>query len=170
MNRRSSLSRQILLLACTLALAGCSEEPELMNPASGDLAPDFVLPTLDGQHWRLNQQRGRVLLINFWATWCAPCRREMPALDRLNQQLGGTAFEVIGVHVGPSADIEKFLEETPVSFPILMDEDLQLDGWGVRALPSTFLIDAQGHARYWAIGEREWDSSQALEFFNNLLS
>ena len=157
-----------LLLGSALALgaAGCSDEPELMEEASGKPAPDFVLPDLDGQPWQLSQARGQVLLINFWATWCAPCRREMPALARLHETLAGENFQVVGIHVGPSAEIKRFLVETPVGFPILVDAELALEDWNVPMLPATFLIDAEGRVRYWAIGEREWDSPEALEFFS----
>ena len=161
-----------LLLGSTLALGtiSCSDEPELMEQASGKLAPDFVLPDLDGQSWQLSQARGQVLLINFWATWCEPCRREMPALSRLHETMAGKGFQVIGIHVGPSKEIELFLEETPVNFPILIDADLALADWNVPVLPATFLIDAEGHARYWALGEREWDSPEAVEFFTAALN
>ena len=159
----------LLSSALTLSVAGCSEEPELMEEASGKQAPDFVLPDLEGRPWQLSQARGQVLLINFWATWCAPCRREMPALARLHEALAGEKFQVIGIHVGPSAEINRFLDETPVSFPILMDADLALADWNIPMLPTTLLIDAEGRSRYWALGEREWDSPQALEFFATAL-
>ena len=161
----------VLLLgsALTLSAAGCSDEPELMEEASGKSAPDFVLPDLDGQLWQLSQARGQVLLINFWATWCEPCRREMPALARLHEAMADENFQVIGIHVGPSTEIKGFLVETPVGFPILIDAELALADWNVPMLPATFLIDAEGRARYWAIGEREWDSPEAIEFFSAAL-
>ncbi len=152
-----------------LAAAGCDDAPRLMEVASGKPAPDFTLPNLDGEPWTLSQARGQVLLINFWATWCAPCRREMPALTRLHEAMAGEGFQVIGVHVGPSAEIEMFLEETTVGFPVLVDAELALENWKVPMLPATFLIDAEGRARYWAIGEREWDSPEAMEFFASFL-
>ncbi len=163
---------RIALLLCGMLVVGataCSDEPGLMEDASGKPAPDFTLPDRDGQPWSLAQARGQVLLINFWATWCEPCRREMPALNRLHEAMAGTGFQVIGIHVGPSQEIGQFLEETPVSFPILIDADLALADWNVPMLPATFLIDAQGQARYWAIGEREWDSPGAVEFFTAAL-
>lgn len=159
----------LLSSALALGATGCSDEPELMEPASGKAAPDFVLPDLDGQPWQLSQTRDQTLLINFWATWCEPCRREMPALNRLHEAMAGKDFQVIGIHVGPSKEIGHFLEETPVSFPILVDADLALADWNVTLLPATFLIDAEGYARYWALGEREWDSPEAMEFFTAVL-
>ena len=159
------LARPLLLGALLLALGGCDTEPQLMEPSTGAVAPDFTLPDRDGHPWQLSRQRGRTLLVNFWATWCAPCRREMPALERLHRKLGGDAFEVVGIHVGPSKDIERFLDEVPVSFTLLTDADLALDDWEVPMLPATFLIDAEGRTRYWALGEREWDAPEALDFF-----
>ena len=166
MNRFFAL---LLGSALVLGATGCGDEPELMKEASGEPAPDFVLPGLDGQPWQLSQAQGQVLLINFWATWCAPCRREMPALARLHEAMAGENFQVIGIHVGPSAKIEHFLKETPVGFPILVDAELALEDWKIPVLPATFLIDAEGYARYWAVGEREWDSPEALEFFSAAL-
>ena len=160
-----------LLLACLALAAGCAEERPLMDPASGKIAPGFALPDLEGRTWRLGEHRGRTLLINFWATWCAPCREEMPALERLHRTLGGDGrFSVVGVHAGPGGDaLGVFLEEVPVSFPILVDADLALADWSVAALPTTVLIDPDGRARYAAAGPREWDSEEALEFFADLL-
>lgn len=160
-----------LLLAWLALAAGCAEERPLMDPASGRTAPGFALPDLEGRTWQLGEHRGRTLLINFWATWCAPCREEMPALERLHRTLGGDGrFSVVGVHVGPAGDtLGTFLEEVPVSFPILVDADLALADWNVAALPTTVLIDPDGRARYAAAGPREWDSEEALEFFAGML-
>ena len=162
----NAAARAALLAALALA-AGCAEERPLMDPASGRAAPAFALPDLDGQTWRLEEHRGRTLLLNFWATWCAPCREEMPALDRLHRTLGGAGdFAVVGIHVGPGGDaLDAFLEEVPVSFPILVDADLALADWDVAALPTTVLLDPGGRARYAAAGPREWDSEAALQFF-----
>ena len=146
-------------------LAGCELEPDLMEELSGAQAPDFTLPDLDGGSWQLQAHRGQTLLINFWATWCKPCRQEMPALSRLHEKMAGRDFQVIGIHVGPSEHIPKFLQETPVSFTILLDAGLSLQNWEVPVLPATFLIDVEGRAHYVAFGEREWDSQAAVDFF-----
>ena len=164
-------ARAVCLAGLALAAGGCAEERALMDPASGRAAPEFALPDLEGRTWRLSEHRGRTLLINFWATWCAPCREEMPALERLHRALGGDGeFSVVGVHVGPAGDaLGAFLEETPVSFPILVDAELALADWNVAALPTTVLLDADGRARYAAAGPREWDAEEALEFFAGML-
>ena len=94
----------------------------------------------------------------------------MPALARLHEAMAGENFQVIGIHVGPSKEIGRFRVETPVGFPVLVDAELALEDWKVPMLPATFLIDAEGHARYWAIGEREWDSPEALELFSAILN
>ena len=167
----SAAAHAALLAGLALAAAGCAEERALMNPASGRAAPEFTLPDAEGRPWRLGEHRGRTLLINFWATWCAPCREEMPALERLHQTLGADGrFSVVGVHVGPAGDaLGAFLAEVPVSFPILVDADLALANWDVAALPTTVLIGPEGRARYAAAGPREWDSEEALAFFAGLL-
>ncbi len=124
---------------------------------------EFHLPDLNGEMRSSDEFRDRVILVNFWATWCAPCRREMPALNRLHQHLASRGFSVIGIHVGPDAALaESFLQKVLVAFPILIDEEMVLSGWGVAGLPTTFLIGPDGEtlARY--VGEKTWDSKKMV--------
>ncbi|MDH3638221.1 MAG: TlpA family protein disulfide reductase [Gammaproteobacteria bacterium] len=122
-------------------------------------AQAFRLPALNGEMRSSAEFRGRVILVNFWATWCVPCRREMPALNRLHQRLVGQGFSVVGIHIGPDAAlVEEFLEQVPVRFPILIDEDMALSGWGVVGLPTTFLIGPNGNTLAQYVGEKAWDS------------
>ena len=86
-------------------------------------APDFTLKSLDGPNLRLEEYRGQVILINFWASWCGPCRQEMPILDRLHQRYEDTGFAVLGVNVeGETAPAKKIVDKTHVTFPVLIDE------------------------------------------------
>ncbi len=143
-----------------------------MEPVAGEpAAEDFTLDAIDGTSVRLDDYRDRFVLLNFWATWCAPCRKEMPALDNLHKELNSAGLEVIGIHVGPSLDmIKKFLDQVPVEFTILVDQDMELANWGVMGLPTTFLVSPEGRIIYRAVGEREWDSARMVRFISKAMS
>jgi thiol-disulfide isomerase/thioredoxin len=144
----------------------------LMDPISGSpKAGGFNLEGIDGKKVSLGDYKGKFVLLNFWATWCAPCRKEMPAMSNLHNEFGAGVLEGVGVHVGPSlAGVKKFLEAVPVSFTILMDKDMSLASWGVQGLPTTFLINPEGKLIYKAVGEREWDSPEMMKFLKDLVT
>jgi len=143
----------------------------MMDPIDGaPKAGAFNLEAINGKSVSLADYKGKFVLLNFWATWCAPCRKEMPAMSNLHNEFGGESLEVIGVHVGPSlAGVKKFLEAVPVSFTILMDKDMSLASWGVQGLPTTYLINPEGKLVYEAVGEREWDSPEMVKFLKDLV-
>lgn len=133
----------------------------LTEPAAKTPAPVLALKDLDGQLHDLASLKGKVVLVNFWATWCPPCRREMPSMDRLARKLAGTPFVVLAVDIGEDADtIHTFisqLDATP-SFPILLDPHARImQTWKISGLPTTYLIDSQGRIAYSAVGGREFD-------------
>jgi thiol-disulfide isomerase/thioredoxin len=145
----------------TLALsAGAADS---LRPWTGGATPPLALKTLAGDHVDLARLRGRVVLVNFWATWCAPCVEEMPALARLRQRLAPRGFEVIAVNQGEMPQrVNAFVSRTGLDLPILMDRDKEAArAWRVRALPTTFLVDAGGRIRFHAEGEI--DTGEALE-------
>lgn len=130
-------------------------------------APSLSLSNLDEEKVDLAQFKGKVVLVNFWATWCPPCRREMGSLERLHQGLAASGVEVLGVNVGEDSDtIFSFLgtiEPSP-TFPMLLDKEAAtVQRWGVRGLPTTYVIDREGKVRYRAVGGREFDHPQILE-------
>ncbi len=118
--------------------------------ANNSVAPAFSLQTRDGNTLSLADLRGEVVMINFWATWCGPCRQEMPLLEQIYQRYSGLGFTLLGVNVEEhSADADRFLAETPVSFPILFDPDNEVSKqYGVSAMPSTVIVDRQGNVRF----------------------
>jgi peroxiredoxin len=126
----------------------------LLNPAmAGDdnkPAPDFTLPDDSGLAVSLSELHGQVVMINFWASWCGPCRQEMPLLEQIHQRYESLGFTLLGVNVEEdSSDAKAFLEDRPVSFPILYDPDNGVSKlYDVIAMPSTVLIDRQGNVRY----------------------
>jgi len=124
-------------------------------------APNFALKDLDGKTQRLSAYKGKVVLVNFWATWCPPCRREMPSMERLYQKLKGEPFMVLAIDQNESFDLvfafTGQLDPSP-TFPLLLDEKAKTPPqWGVKGLPTSFIVDKQGRVAYRAVGGREFD-------------
>jgi len=140
-----SASLKWLLLSAVLCFTTASTAATLQSPA-----PDFTLKSRSGENLKLSELRGEVVMVNFWASWCGPCRQEMPLLDHLYKRYSPMGFTILGVNVEEnSADAEKVLEEIPVSFPILFDSRNQVSKvYDINAMPSTFLVDRDGKLRY----------------------
>jgi peroxiredoxin len=118
--------------------------------ALNGVAPDFTLKSDAGTNLRLSEQRGQVVMINFWASWCGPCRQEMPVLDQLQQRYAKAGFTVLGVNVEEdSTQAERLLKQMNVSFPILFDsESIVSKLYDVSAMPVTVIVDRDGNMRY----------------------
>jgi len=153
--------RVLCVLAAVVfaAAAGAAE----LEPWKGGPTPELALQDLQGRAHRLADYRGKVVLVNFWATWCEPCREEMPSMERLRQSFAGKPFEVLAVNLAePVARIERFLETVPVSFPLLLDRDTTTaKAWKARILPASYLVGRDGRIRYVHYGDLDW-SSQAV--------
>ena len=134
-------------------------------------APDFTLKTLEGPNLRLEEYRGQVVLINFWASWCGPCRQEMPILDRLHQRYEDTGFAVLGVNVeGEAAPAQKIVDKTNVTFPVLIDEgQLVSELYELEAMPSTVVVDRDGKVRYVHRGYKPGDEAKYVEVVKQLI-
>ncbi len=133
--------------------------------------PALQLKDLDGVERSLADYRGKVVLLNFWATWCPPCVEELPSLTRLRQRMAGKAFEVVTVDVGEEAALVRaFLDEHQAPLPTLLDADgSSFTRWQLRAVPSNFLLDAGGHIRYSYFGALEWDGEAVTAVIDGLL-
>ena len=176
-NQLNSVAFAMLsLLATPLAPVAAADLPPLSHSLTVQApvaASALVLKDLEGEATDLAKLRGKVVLINFWATWCPPCRREMPSMERLSNALEGEPFVVLAVDVGEDRDtIEAFtsqLDTTP-TFPILLDTDSRtLQAWKVAGLPSTFVVDRQGRIVASAIGGREFDHPELIQAIQKLL-
>lgn len=118
--------------------------------ANADAAPDFTLKSNSGDNLRLSEHRGEVILLNFWASWCGPCRQEMPHLDALQKKYEALGVNVVGVSVDDDPEkANHLLKEIPVTFPVLYDTESQVSAaYKVAAMPTTVLIDRDGNMRY----------------------
>lgn len=130
----------LTLLLVLFSLVGRASEP----------APDFTLTSNQGENLRLEDYRGQVVMLNFWASWCGPCRQEMPLMDEIYQNYKDLGFTVLAVNVdADSADANRFLEAVPVSYPVLYDTESRVSElYEVDAMPTTVMIDRDGNARY----------------------
>lgn len=133
--------------------------------------PTFELQDLGKQSRRLADYRGKVVLVNFWASWCPSCVVEMPTLQRLQNAMAGKPFTVLAVDVGESAaKVWSFTSRLDLHFPVLLDpEGDTASDWQVDTYPSSFLIDAKGVVRYVAVGERHWDDPGILQTVRTLI-
>jgi thiol-disulfide isomerase/thioredoxin len=150
--------RSLVALAAIL-VSGAAAAAEL-HPWTGGATPPLALEDLQGKVHDLARSKGKVVLVNFWATWCEPCRAEMPSMERLRASLAGQPFELLGVNMAePLSRIEKFTAKVPVGFTLLRDRDgAAARAWGAKVLPASYLVDREGRIRYYAFGEVDWSS------------
>jgi len=159
------------LLAAFILVASFAVHGAELRRWDGGPTPALELEDLTGQVHRLADYRGKVVLVNFWATWCEPCRAEMPSIDGLRSALEGQPFQVLAVNLAePLSRIEKFLGAMPLGFPLLRDRDGSVaKAWRARLLPASFLIGRDGRIRYVAFGELDWTSDAVRARVTDLL-
>ena len=172
-----SMVRLIFLGALELIGAAVSAAPGV-NPGADLMtafverppAPEFVLTDTRGRQHRLSDFRGGVVVVNFWAIWCPPCRAEMPSLQRAWERLRPHGIVVLAIDVGESSKrVADFAAGLSLDFPLLLDEQAEVFGkWSVPGLPTTFVVDQQGRLAYRANGVRDWDDPALLEMILDL--
>jgi thiol-disulfide isomerase/thioredoxin len=157
--------------AFAVAAAAAFGEADV-KPFKGGATPKLAGADLRGQPFDLDRLRGRVVVVNFWATWCEPCRDELPSLERLQRARAGKPFEVVTVNFGEQPErIKAFLEREFVELPVVLDRDKDAAGrWKVGGLPMTFIVDAGGRVRYQVFGERKWDGPETVALVDKLLA
>jgi peroxiredoxin len=159
---------QRFLPALVVGLTFASAPVVASSPAP---APDFTLPARDGGKIHLGDLRGQVVMINFWATWCGPCRQEMPLLEQIHEKYEPLGFTLLGVNVEPdSKEAQAWLAKVPVTFPILFDRDNAVSSsFGVEAMPSSVLIDREGRVRHVHRGYKPGDESVYADLIRDLV-
>ena len=143
-----------------------------IEPVEKTLAPDFLLKDLDGNTIRLRDLRGKVVLLNFWATWCPTCRFEMPSMEALHKEFSSQGLAVLAVALRESADdVQSFYKEHHLSFTALLDHNAAASElYQTWSLPTTFLINKRGYIVGKVIGYRDWHSDQSKALFTELLN
>jgi peroxiredoxin len=146
-----------------------TEGPRLNLPDVGAVAPDFTLPTLNGSSVRLSEYRGKIVFVNFWATWCPPCVWEMPSMEALYQRLKGRGFEILAVSIDKQGEavVRPFVARHGLTFPVLLDPDSATYRlYGLTGLPETFVIDRNGVILLKMVGPQEWTQPKWLDYFD----
>jgi thiol-disulfide isomerase/thioredoxin len=162
---------KLIAVVLGLALLAAPAAAEVLKPWAGGATPALELADLQGTKHTLAGYRGKVVLVNFWATWCEPCREEMPSIERLRASLQGRPFVVLAVNLAePESRIRKFLEAVPVGFPVLLDRDTKTSrAWQAKLLPATYIVGPDGRIRYRHVGELDWSRPEVRETILGLI-
>ena len=159
----------VLLLLLGIANLQASE----LSPYTGGILPDFTLSDLEGKNHTLSSYRGKVVMVNFWATYCGPCIKEMPSMQRLKEKMAGKPFTILAVDMAEEKhDVKAFLtqHQIKIDFPVLLNpEGNVVEDWMITAVPTTFVIDPRGTIRYALFGGIEWDKADVIETISSLL-
>jgi thiol-disulfide isomerase/thioredoxin len=169
MKQGISKNLTLFLLLCLLT-PGVVYSAQL-EPYIGANGMDFSLPDLNDQTQALQNYHGKVVLVNFWASWCPPCIYEMPELKRLKTHFAGRPFEIVTINVGEKKyKVRKFTNLINLNLTVLLDTSSEtFNRWGVKTLPTSFLIDSNGKIRYQIRGNPGWDNDQTLSIIEGIL-
>jgi peroxiredoxin len=160
--------RFALLLLLALALPAPAQP---LNEWKGGSAPALELTDVDGKVHRLADYRGKAVLVNFWATWCVPCREEMPSMEQLRAAMQGKPFVVLAVNVGEGGRVARdFADRMSLGFPLLLDRDTKTTkAWGARILPASFVVGPDGKIRYSYMGAIDWTQADVRASIERLI-
>ena len=168
--------RRLTIIIVLLVLAGFagyiySNLPTTTSVVTGDVAPDFKLEDTKGNQVSLSDLRGKVVMVNFWATWCPPCIEEMPSMERLNEAMAEDDFVLLAINTEKNGRsvVPPFLNKTPYTFPILYDDkgDVQKQ-YGVYKFPESFIIRKDGTVDQKIIGPLDWSSPKTIAYLKSL--
>jgi len=160
--------RKALVVALLVALPAGAQP---LKQWTGGSTPALELTDTNGKLHRLDDYRGSVVLVNFWATWCAPCREEMPSMEALRAQLAGRPFVILAVNDGEGPRATRgFGEKMGLNFPLLLDGDTKVTrGWSARVLPASFIIGPNGSIRYSHLGALDWQAAEVKSILERLI-
>lgn len=178
-------NRAITYKLLIIVLGFCFTEAAIANKTASDIkvpfgirhydigmAENFTLNDMDGEKFELKSAKGHWVFLHFWASWCGPCREEMPTIQKLSSIMQGKKFQIVMINTAEDDDtIFEFLAATDVELNSLMDVDgLVTEIWKPRGLPTTFLISPKGEVKYQAIGGRDWDKEEYVQFIERLIA
>jgi len=174
------MNRPILLTLCLLTLfngpalaAGPLSKIAITPQAERSAAPGFVAERLDGGKSALNDFKGKVVLLNFWATWCMPCRQEMPSMETLRQKYNEKDLLVVAISIdeGTKSQVASFIKRLKLGFPVLLDPEGEVSAlYKVSGLPASYLIDRDGKLISRIVGSEDWASAEAFSLMDTLLA
>jgi peroxiredoxin len=158
----------LVLLSC--ASISLAQDTSRFRPWNGP-TPSLALKDTDGKARDLNDYRGKVVIVNFMATWCGPCLEEMPSLQKLRERFRSKGLEVIAVNTGETeSKASKFAQDLRIKFPVLVDQESDAkDAWKVNGIPATFLVDTSGKIAYRVLGEIDWLDDEPVALIEGLL-
>jgi thiol-disulfide isomerase/thioredoxin len=168
----------ILLIAVSLLPAGCKDKSpaksaseSVAKAVEGSVAPEFTVKDLDGKDVALSSLKGSVVLVNFWATWCPPCKEEIPSMIKLNKAMAGKAFRMLAISIeeGGKEAIDSYFKGSR-DLPTYLDTDAKVSQlYGTTGVPETFIVDKQGIIRKKIVGGIDWSSPEVISYLDELL-
>ena len=181
--QKEGLTFGLLLLSFWFFLGGCDQagkskkteeisEQKVARATIGYPAPDFTLLDIDGKSFNLSQEKGKIVLVNFWATWCTPCRVEMPSIEALYHRFDRNEFEIFTVSsdVQGAAVVKPFIQSYRLTFPALIDENFMVTNlYKVRALPATYIIDQEGIITHRFFGAKNWNNKESTDLIRKMI-
>jgi thiol-disulfide isomerase/thioredoxin len=167
---RRALGRPALAAGLLLALWVDGAGASALVKWGGGKTPALKLAEADGRQRSISEWRGKTVIVNFWATWCEPCRDEMPSLERLKSRMAGKPFDILAVNVGESPErVARFTQEVPVTFPIVYDRDSSVArSWKVRGYPTSYVLGPDGRIRYYFVGELDWSHDEIVRVIESI--
>lgn len=164
------MKRWLLGICLSCMMLGAAHAASELKPYTGGATPPLRLKGLDNKLHDLKDYRGKVVLVNFWATWCPPCRHEMPSMQRLKQKMAGKPFVILAVDMAePPASVSAYIKQVKTDFPVLLDRDgSALKAWRVFAFPTSFVVGPDGSIKYALFGAKEWDDKPTVDLMRKL--
>jgi peroxiredoxin len=162
----------IIVLGLVISLSACSRNEAPVPAVEGKQAPDFTLSDLSGNKTTLSGLKGTVVLVNFWATWCPPCREEIPSMAALNRIMTGKPFRMLAISIdqGGKGAVSDYFNRSGISLPALLDSDGKVGNlYGITGVPETFVIDKSGVIIKKVVGPLDWSSPDVVKFLDNAM-
>jgi len=133
---------------------------------------DFTLPLLNGGNAALSNYKSKIVILNFWATWCPPCRAEMPSMETLYRRFNTQGLEILAVDIGEKANtVQQFIQNNKYTFPVMLDSSKRISGiYGIEAIPTSYILDREGKIIARIVGSIHWDTPEVIAAFEALLS